>query len=101
MAKRWRRSLLCYGQGDIGFALLLAAAATDPLAVATPVIVAVEGQAIAVWAEGRALGIVPALEAGPRVVIVDLSALIDQPEGVEVIVDEGEHLVESLTRIGE
>ena len=46
-------------QGDVGLGVAQATLAADPFAVPSSVVVAVEGQAVAMQAQGVALGIVP------------------------------------------
>jgi hypothetical protein len=73
-----------------------AALAAQPLAVATPVNVAVEGQAVAVRAERCALGVVAAAQTGQRVGIGGVTPQHDGAQGFEVVVDELGDIVETL-----
>jgi hypothetical protein len=73
--------------------------AADPLAVPTLVVVTVEVEAVAVQAQGVALGIVAALQAGEGVFVFGVATRNDGAQCLQVIVDETEDGVEALTSI--
>lgn len=73
----------------------------DPLRLAALVIVAVEVQAVAMWAEGSTQVVEAALETGEGIVIAGGTAQGDGTQGFEVLVNEGEDLVEAFPGISE
>ena len=61
-------------ENDVRLGTVETTLATDPLAVVTLVIVAIEGETVAVEAEGLTLGVIAALQTGERVVITAVTA---------------------------
>ena len=78
-----------------------AALAAEPLAAVTFIVVAIEGHAVAVWAQGVALPIVSPTQAGEDLLVDVVVAQADGAQGVQVVVDEREDLVVSLASVGQ
>jgi hypothetical protein len=76
-----------------------AALTADPLAIAPPVVVAVEVETIAVGTERVASGIIAALQAGEGIFVGGVVTELDGAQGPQVVVDEKQDLVEALSGI--
>jgi hypothetical protein len=81
--------------------MVQAALTADPLAVAPPVVVTVEVEAIAVGTKRVASGIVAALQAGEGVFIGGVMTELDGAQCSQVVVDEEQNLVEALSGIAD
>lgn len=86
---------------DIRQGLMGAALTADPFTVATFVVVAVEGEAVAVGAEGVTERVIAAFEADKRIFVSDVVTDFDGAQGLEVIVDEKQYVIEAFSGIAE
>jgi len=73
--------------------------AAGPLAVAAPVIVAVEVESVAVQTQGVALGIVSSSQTGEEVFVLGVATRDDGAESLQVIVNEAQDVVVALTSV--
>jgi len=74
--------------GDVGIGLVGAFETADPFGGMALVIMAIAGQAVAVWAKRDSVAVVPALETGERVIIAFGMAQTDGAQGLQILVDE-------------
>jgi hypothetical protein len=74
--------------GDVGIGLMGAFEATDPFGGVTLVVMAIAGQAVAVWAKWDSIAVVPALETGERDIIAFGMAQMDGAQSLQILVDE-------------
>jgi hypothetical protein len=84
---------------DVRLALVATALTTDPFAVVASIVMAVEGEGVAMWTEGRTLGIIAAFETGGGIVVDLVTSLGQQAQSTQVLVDISQDFVESLSRI--
>ncbi len=62
--------------------------ATDPFGGVTLVVMAIAGQAVAVWTKWDSIAVVPALETGERDIIAFGMAQMDGAQSLQILVDE-------------
>lgn len=87
------------GQGDVWGGLVEALLAADPLGRAVVIVMAVAEEAISQWAEGEALVIVAAFEAGEGRVIALSVEQADGAQGFQFIMDIAQDVLIAFTGI--
>ena len=73
----------------------------DPLGVSASIVVAVERQPVAVQAQGVALIVIPPLQQAEGVLILGVTAGDDDAQGIQVVVDVAQDLVEPLPGVAD
>ena len=73
---------------NIGIELVGTFETADPFGGVTLVVMAIAGQAVAVWAKWDSIAVVPALETGERDIIAFGMAQMDGAQSLQILVDE-------------
>jgi len=72
---------------DVRCGVVEAALTTDPLAVASLIVVTVEGESVAIRTNGVALSIVFSSQTGERVIVFGVTTGNDDPQRLQIVVD--------------
>ena len=74
--------------GDVGIGLVGAFETADPFGGVALVVMAIAGQAVAVWAKRDSVAVISALETSERVIIAFGMAQTDGAQSLQILVDE-------------
>ena len=97
----WRAGVSAQGEGKIRGRLMQTLLAADPFSGLALVIVAIGREAIAERAEGIAMFVIPALEAGEGQIVAIGVAEADGTHGTQVLVDIAQDVVEAFPGVAQ
>jgi hypothetical protein len=84
---------------NVGRGVMKATLTADPLAVASSIVVTVEGESVAIGTDGIALSVVFSFQTDQRIIVCEVTARNDDAQGLQIVVDVAQNIVKALTSV--